>query len=444
MQSRGLRKQVSELDLSIANASYLITSNSAGEIHQDVSIGIKDGAIVEISNSPLTASHTYDARGKLVAPGLINAHTHLAMTLFRGWAEGVDLQGFLELVWAAEGAIMDAPTAELGTKLGAYEALLGGTTTALDMYLFPEAAHRGAVAAGLRHLGGPIFFDFPGLDGLEWEERLALARRWPAILAEIGGPEVPGYLMPHATYTCSPEHLTEIASIATELDYYIHIHASENLRENQDVATQYHRTPTEILADSKIIDRNVVLGHGVHLSDSDLKLLSGRGAVAHCPGSNLKLASGIADIRKYQGTGVGVALGTDGCSSSNDLDMWVVMRLAAYLIAQTRSPREVSAEQVFRMATIDGARALGIDHLVGSVEVGKRADLIALDLDAPHLIPMYDPFAQLVFAAGRSDVSDVWVDGEQVIAARKSTRLDYQELRSAVLAKTEGLKERLK
>ncbi|MEY3711067.1 MAG: hypothetical protein RLZZ99_888, partial [Actinomycetota bacterium] len=129
---------MSELDLSIANASYLITSNSTGEIHQDVSIGIKDGAIVEISNSPLTATHTYDARGKLVAPGLINAHTHLAMTLFRGWAEGVDLQGFLELVWAAEGAIMDAPTAELGTKLGAYEALLSGTTTALDMYLFPD------------------------------------------------------------------------------------------------------------------------------------------------------------------------------------------------------------------------------------------------------------------------------------------------------------------
>ena len=435
---------MSELDLSISNASLIVTSDGAGTIHRNYSIGIKDGVIVEISSSPLTAKSNYDASGKLITPGLINAHTHLAMTLFRGWAEGVDLQGFLELVWAAEGAIMDGPTAELGTTLGAYESLLGGTTTALDMYLFPDSAHRGAVKAGLRHLSGPIFFDFPGLDGLEWSQRMAKAREWPNVLAEIGGPEVPGYLMPHATYTCSPEHLSEIANLATELNYSIHIHASENERENKDVQIQYNRTPTKILSDAKILERNVVLGHGVHLSDADLQLLRGNSAVAHCPGSNLKLASGIADIRKYQSAGVGVALGTDGCSSSNDLDMWVVMRLAAYLIAQTRGPKEVSAEQIFRMATIDGAKSLGIDQLVGSIEVGKRADLIALDLQAPHLIPMYDPFAQLVFAAGRSDVTDVWVDGEQVIAARSATRFDYQNLRAEVLAKTAGLKERLK
>ena len=435
---------MSELDLSISNASLIVTSDGAGTIHRNYSIGIKDGVIVEISSSPLTAKSNYDASGKLITPGLINAHTHLAMTLFRGWAEGVDLQGFLELVWAAEGAIMDGPTAELGTTLGAYESLLGGTTTALDMYLFPDSAHRGAVKAGLRHLSGPIFFDFPGLDGLEWSQRMAKAREWPSVLSEIGGPEVPGYLMPHATYTCSPEHLSEIANLATELNYSIHIHASENERENKDVQIQYNRTPTKILSDAKILERNVVLGHGVHLSDADLQLLRGNSAVAHCPGSNLKLASGIADIRKYQSAGVGVALGTDGCSSSNDLDMWVVMRLAAYLIAQTRGPKEVSAEQIFRMATIDGAKSLGIDQLVGSIEVGKRADLIALDLQAPHLIPMYDPFAQLVFAAGRSDVTDVWVDGEQVIAARSATRFDYQNLRAEVLAKTAGLKERLK
>lgn len=435
---------MSELDLSISNASLIVTSDGAGTIHRNCSIGIKDGVVVDISSSPITAKSNYDASGKLITPGLINAHTHLAMTLFRGWAEGVDLQGFLELVWAAEGAIMDGPTAELGTTLGAYESLLGGTTTALDMYLFPDSAHRGAVKAGLRHLSGPIFFDFPGLDGLEWSQRMAKAREWPNVLAEIGGPEVPGYLMPHATYTCTPEHLSEIANLATELNYSIHIHASENERENKDVQIQYNRTPTKILSDAKILERNVVLGHGVHLSDADLQLLRGNSAVAHCPGSNLKLASGIADIRKYQSAGVGVALGTDGCSSSNDLDMWVVMRLAAYLIAQTRGPKEVSAEQIFRMATIDGAKSLGIDHLVGSIEVGKRADLIALDLQAPHLIPMYDPFAQLVFAAGRSDVTDVWVDGEQVIAARSATRFDYQNLRAEVLAKTDGLKERLK
>ena len=176
------------------------------------------GEIVEISKSPVQARTIFDASKKLISPGLVNTHTHLAMSLLRGYAEGVDLQGFLERVWAAEGAIMDGPTAELGTKLGALEALLGGTTTTLDMYLFPEDTHRGAVATGLRHVAGPIFFDFPGLDGMEWPARIDFARSWPEILRKIGGAKVPVYLMPHATYTCSPEHLTEIAELAEEID----------------------------------------------------------------------------------------------------------------------------------------------------------------------------------------------------------------------------------
>ena len=157
-----------ELDLAINNARYLVTCNSSGEVFENYSIGIRAGEIVEISKSQLNGAINYDASGKLISPGLVNTHTHLAMTLLRGYAEGVDLQGFLERVWAAEGAIMDGSTAELGTKLGALEALLSGTTTTLDMYLFPEDTHRGAVAAGLRHVAGPIFFDFPGLDGMEW------------------------------------------------------------------------------------------------------------------------------------------------------------------------------------------------------------------------------------------------------------------------------------
>lgn len=435
---------MSDFDLVISGAEIVVTSNSTDEILRGANIGIKAGVISEISESKLHGKQDFDARGLLIAPGLINSHTHLAMSLLRGWAEGVNLQRFLEKVWAAEGAIMDPPTAELGTRLGALEALLGGTTTALDMYLFPEATHRGAVDIGLRHIAGPIFFDFAGLDGLEWDDRIAFARKWPEILAELGGPEVPGYLMPHATYTCSPAHLRELAELAGELGYSIHIHASENERENKDVAIQYQRTPTELLSESRLLGRRVVYGHGVHLSDSDIeKVSSAAGAVAHCPGSNLKLASGIADISKYQSAGITVALGTDGCSSSNDLDMWVVMRLAALLVAQTKGPERASARSIFRMATIDGARALGIDSLVGSIEVGKRADLIALDLAKPHLIPMHDTYAQLVFAAGRSDVSDVWVDGKPVISSGRSTRIDFSELKRAVTARVGELQARL-
>lgn len=421
-----------ELDLAINNARYLVTCNSSGEVLENYSIGIRAGEIVEISKSQLNGAINYDASGKLIAPGLVNTHTHLAMTLLRGYAEGVDLQGFLERVWAAEGAIMDGSTAELGTKLGALEALLSGTTTTLDMYLFPEDTHRGAVSAGLRHVAGPIFFDFPGLDGMEWPARIEFAKSWPDKLGKIGGPKVPIYLMPHATYTCSPDHLTEIAALANEINANIHIHISENNRENEDVATRYSRTPTDILKDSGLLNRRCVYGHGVHLSDSDLAKMSGNAAVAHCPGSNLKLASGIADITKYLKHGITVALGTDGCSSSNDLDMWPVMRLAGYLIAQNSGPQNLDAERIFRMATIEGARALGMADSIGSLEVGKRADIIAVELNSPHLIPIHNLFAQLVFAAGRSDVSDVFVDGEQVVEDYRSTKLDFSQLQKDV------------
>ena len=428
-------------DLVIENASFLVTCNSTNDVLQNYSIGITGCEISAIApQGELVGKKSYDASSKLITPGLINTHTHLAMTLLRGWAEGVDLQGFLERVWAAEGAIMDGPTAQLGTELGALESLLGGTTTALDMYLFPDAAHRGAVRAGLRHVSGPIFFDFPGLDGMEWGDRISFARHWPKTLKEIGGPQVPTYLMPHATYTCSPEHLQEIADIAAEIGANIHIHASENRKENDDVAQRYAKTPTEILHESGILGQHTIYGHGVHLTERDLSILAAKkSAVAHCPGSNLKLASGIADSFHYRRTGVGVALGTDGCSSSNDLDMWVVMRLAALLISQTQGPEKLVASDIFRMATIDGAHALGMQESVGSLEVGKCADLIAIDLNAPHLIPLHNLFAQLIFAVGRSDVSDVWVDGEAVIANRRSTRLDFSELASRVAQRVSAL-----
>lgn len=431
--------QIDMFDLAINGAELIVTSDTENKVCSNSSLGILNGEIIEISSTPLLAKEVFDATGKLIAPGLVNTHTHLAMTLFRGWAEGVELQGFLERVWAAESAIMNPKTAELGTTLGALEALLGGTTTTLDMYLFPDAAHLGAVRAGLRHVSGPIFFDFAGLDGMEWADRITFAKSWNKKLADIGGPKIPIYLMPHSTYTCSPEHLAEIADLAQQLGASIHIHASENAKENADVARRYGKTPTEILKDSGVLNQHTVFGHGVHLSDSDLALLTNQG-VAHCPGSNLKLASGITDVIKYRENQVKVGLGTDGCSSSNDLDMWSVMRLAGYLIAQTRGPEKSDAATIFRMATIDGAAAIGMADQIGSIEIGKRADLIALDLNSPHLIPLHNVFAQLIYAAGRSDVTDVWVDGRAVIRDRKSTLVDYSELQKNVVNRLVALK----
>ena len=428
------------LDLLIKNARYAVTSNTKNEILEGVSIGIKDGKIAYIGTEAPDAKTIFDATDKLISPGLINSHTHLGMSLLRGWAEGVNLQGFLERVWAAEGAIMDEATCELGTELGALEALLSGTTTTMDMYLNPVATHRGAVRVGLRHIAGPIFFDFPGLDGLQWSQRIERAHQWPAELAKIGGPFIPTYLMPHSTYTDSPENLTEVAAIAKELGARIHLHVSETEAENADVQSRYSKSPTEVCRDTGILDVPTIFGHGVHLSEADMKIAASKGAsVGHCPGSNLKLGSGLARFNDMRKAGITVGLGTDSCSSSNDLDMFSVMRMAAHVVALRQSPADVDLTSIVRAATIEAAKAVGLGDRVGSIEIGKEADLIALDLHAAHLTPVHDVNALLVFAAGRGDVTDVWVAGDQVVAKRQSTKIDLTDLIKRVNLRVKAL-----
>lgn len=425
--------------LVIDGAAYVVTVDDTDTVLRDTTVVVEDGTITEVrpaADGPVDGDEVLDARGRLLLPGLVNLHTHLPMTLLRGLAEDVDLQGFLTRVWAAEGAVMDPPTVELGATLGALESLLGGCTTQLDMYFHHEAAHRGAVAAGSRHVIGPVFMDGPGPDGLAWEERIALMRAWPAAMAALGGPAVPVSAMPHATYTCSPENLAEVLATLRDVrdagPALLTTHVSENAAENDDVAARYGATPTEVLAGAGWLDGDLplVVGHGVHLSAGDRERLAAAGAaVAHCAGSNQKLASGALPWEAVRESGVRLGIGTDGCSSSNDLDMWQAMRQAALLARLTSGrPDVASAHAVLRAATVDGARALGLGDVVGSVEVGKRADLVLLDLEKPHLTPVHDVHALLVFAAGRADVTDVLVDGEVVVRDGRSTRVDTPAL----------------
>ena len=428
----------------IKNARYLYTVDEEDSIVENATVVIRDGSIESINpvTLPSDIREIYDGEDRLIMPGLINTHSHLAMVLLRGWAESVNLDGFLERVWAAEGAIMDSETCALGTELGAAEAIQGGTTTVLDMYLNPEATHEAAVKVGLRHVTGPIFFDFPGLDGLEWDQRIANGKAWPTVLKGIGGPQVPIYFMPHSTYTDSPEHLSEVAQLAKDLGARINLHVSETLNENTVVNERYKKSPTQVCEDTGILDVPTVFGHGIHLSSDDISILrSHGGAIAHCPGSNLKLGSGIADYAHYINNDLTVGLGTDGCSSSNDLDMWSVMRIAAHMVALKHSPADVDPRKIVRAATIDGARAIGIEDLVGSIAVVKRADLIAIDLTALHLTPNHNLAALLVFAAGRSDVIDAWVDGDRVLSSRNVTHIDATDLRSRVLDRIRALDE---
>ncbi|MBM3685882.1 MAG: amidohydrolase [Actinobacteria bacterium] len=421
------------VDLVIRDARYVIMTDDAGGVQQHVSVAIDDGRIVSVGEAAPEATTVLDGRGLLVMPGLVNLHTHLAMTLLRGIAEEVDLQGFLERVWAEEARIMDAHGVYAGTRLGALEAVLGGTTTALDMYFHPADAHRAAVEVGLRHVTGPVFFSFPGPDHLEWEERMALARAWPGTVESLGGPYVPPALMPHAAFTVGLEHLAEIADLAREQGALVHTHASENDRENDDTVKATGMRPVPALEATGVLALSPVLGHGVRLDNHDRDRVAATGtSVAHCPGSNLKLASGAADIVAYRDQGIRVGIGTDGCSSSNDLDMFAAMRLAANLARLVREdPAALSARDVVRAATIEGARALGLGDRIGTVEVGKEADLVALDLRAPHLVPVHDPYTSVVFSAGRSDVRHVLVAGRPVVVDREPVHVDRVEVMTA-------------
>jgi 5-methylthioadenosine/S-adenosylhomocysteine deaminase len=429
------------VDTVITGARYVLACDDSRTLHENAGIAIRDGLIVSIGDlNGISAQATIDARECIVLPGLINLHTHLPMTLLRGVAENVDLQGFLERVWAEEARIMGPEGTYVGARLGALEALLGGTTTALDMYFHPEAAHRGAVEVGIRHVIGPVYFDFPGPDGLGWEQRLELTELWPSILEEIGGPYVPPFLMPHSPLIVNPEHLRDLNAIAQRMEARIHTHNSENDKENYATIATHGARPTALLRESGLLDERTVLAHCVRLNDDDRSAIAAAGSsVAHNPGSNLKLASGAMDLVGYRDQGIRVGLGTDGCSSSNDLDMFAVLRLAANLARLVRhDPAAISAEDVVRAATIDGAAAIGMSDRIGSIEVGKEADLIVVDTSVPHLTPLHDPYTALVFAAGRSDVRDVFVAGEQVIADRTATRVDGTEVMASARAHVKG------
>ncbi|MGI9197987.1 MAG: amidohydrolase family protein [Candidatus Nanopelagicales bacterium] len=423
------------VDLLIRRARFALMCDEHGGIRTDVSIAIDGGLIVSVGADEPDADIVIDGRDLLVMPGLVNLHTHLPMTLLRGVAEDVDLQGFLERVWAEEARLMDPQGVYVGARLGALEALMSGTTTALDMYFHPQEAHRAAVELGLRHVTGPVFFSFPGPDGLSWDERMVLARSWPDIVSGIGGPFVPPSLMPHAAFTVGVDHLREIAELAAAQGALVHTHASENDQENADTVAATGMRPVPALDAAGILALGPVLGHGVRLDESDRQRLADTGtAVAHCPGSNLKLASGAADIVGYREQGIRVGLGTDGCSSSNDLDMFAAMRLAANLARLSHGdPAILSARDVVGIATLEGARALGLGDRIGTLEPGKEADIIALDLRAPHLVPVRDPYTTVVFSAGRSDVRHVFVAGEPVVLDREAVKADADAIMQAAV-----------
>lgn len=414
----------STVDLVVC-ARHVITVDGADRVIRDGAVAIRDGRIVAVGTAIEVLAHhsplrQINAPFGILLPGFVNTHAHLAMTLFRGAADDLSLEAFLNRLIPLESKSLTPDRVAAGTKLGALEAVLAGTTTVLDMYFYPEDARRAAEDVGIRLLTGPVFIDTEGPDGMGFDDRLLFAT---ALLdsrsAESADDDI-AVLAPHSLYALDPARVRAVAELGAEYGAVVQIHAAETATEVATVSKRHGQRPVRLLADLGVLDLvRTVIAHGVHLDDNEISLLADHptATVAHCPGSNLKLASGIAPIARLRDAGVAVALGTDGPASSNDLDPWRIMRLAAIL-------HGLRATDALRTATLGGAAALGLDHATGSIELGKWADLVIVDGDQPHLTPLIDPVAGLVHAAGRADVSDVFVRGRHIVESGISTMID--------------------
>ena len=349
----------------------------------------------------------------VLIPGLVNAHTHAAMSLMRGLADDLPLMRWLqEHIWPAETRHISPRFVRDGTALACAEMLRGGITCFNDMYFFPEAALEAALEAGIRVALGLIVIDFPTAYASDPADYL---RKGLALRDREGEqPLVSFCLAPHAPYTVSDPTFRQIATLAAELDLPVHLHVHETEHEIERSLAEHGVRPLERLRRLGLVDSNLIAVHSVHLEEGEIELLGRHGcSVAHCPSSNLKLASGFAPVDAMLKQGINVALGTDGAASNNRLDLLTEMRTAALLAkAVARDAEAMPAHVALRTATLGGARALGLGARIGSIEAGKRADLVAVALRGPELAPCYDPVSHLVYAAGREHVTHVWVDGE--------------------------------
>jgi 5-methylthioadenosine/S-adenosylhomocysteine deaminase len=346
-------------------------------------------------------------------PGLVNTHTHAAMTLMRGLADDLPLMRWLEEhVWPAEKRHVSAEFVRDGTLLACAEMLRGGITCFNDMYFFPEAALEAALEAGLRSAHGIIVIEFPSAYAADAADYL---RKGLETRDRYGEEPLASFcLAPHAPYTVSDATFRQVATLAAELDLPIHVHVHETEHEVQASLAEHGVRPLERLRRLNVVSPNLIAVHSVHLTEDEIALLARHGAsVAHCPSSNLKLASGLAPIARVAAAGVNVALGTDGAASNNRLDMFQEMRTAALLAkAVAGDAQAMPAHAALRAATLGGAQALGLAERIGSIRPGKEADLTAVALRGPELAPCYDVISHLVYAAGREHVTHVWVAGE--------------------------------
>ncbi len=430
----------------IWTARWVITEDAQHRVIQNGAVAIVGdhiaavGTRVEI-DARFQAKQRLDRGDAILAPGLINTHTHAAMSLFRGIADDMRLQDWLEkFIFPAEAKNVSPDFVRWGTRLGCLEMLLGGTTTFTDMYYFEDVVAEAAKEAGMRGVLGETIIGFPVADNKTPAEALVFTEKY--LTRFRNDPLVVAAVAPHALYTNSDETLKASRALANQFDAPLLIHLEETKKEVDDTMAARHMTPAAVLDSLGVLSGRTVAAHCVWANDADIAILKRRNVgVAHCPSSNMKLASGAAPVVKMLAAGIHVGLGPDGpAGSNNDFNLFEEMDLAAKLQKViTMDPQALPASDALEMATMGGARALGMDQEIGSIEAGKRADLITVRIDRPNAVPMYDAISQMVYALKAEDVRDVMVNGRQVVRDARILTLDEK----SILAKAEEYRAKI-
>lgn len=433
----------------IIAGAIVLTMNDRGDVLNPGVVVVEGEKITEVSHRDRRSSdfteygdvEFIDATGCVVMPGLVNSHTHAPMTIFRGLADDLPLREWLEKhIFPAERKLTEE-WVFWGTMLACAEMIASGTTTFCDMYLFEHKVAEAVDRAGLRAVVGEVLYDFPSPHYGKLENGFTFTRRF---IEEWSKHErIKVSVDPHAVYTCSPELLIKSYSIAETYDVPFVIHLAETQDEVREISRRFGKTPVQHLADLGILTERVIADHCVWLSEEDRKLLAERNVkVVHNPESNLKLASGIAPVEDLLNRGVTVSLGTDGCASNNDLDMFSEMDTCAKLHKGVMmDPTVLPAETVLRLGTTNGARTLGLDRYVGQIEPGMFADLIIVDFNRPHLVPCYYPVSHIVYSARGSDVRDTMVHGRWLMRNRELLTIDLGEVRFNVTKIAERIRD---
>jgi 5-methylthioadenosine/S-adenosylhomocysteine deaminase len=422
----------------IYTARYVVTMDAQRHLINDGAIAIRGDRIAAVGTRAdiekrFEAAHRLDRPEALIMPGLINTHAHAAMSLFRGIADDLKLQDWLEkYIFPAEAKNVTPDFVLWGTRLACLEMMLSGTTTFVDMYYFEDRVAQAAKEAGMRGVLGETILRFKTPDAATPKDALRFTEKF--LQQYKGDPLIVPAVAPHAIYTNNDADLQAARQLANKYGAPLLIHLSETKKENDDAMRTRGMSPTRLLDKLGVLNGPTIAAHGVWLDDADMQILKSRGVgVAHCPSSNMKLASGVAPVVKLLGFGIPVGLGTDGpAGSNNDFDLMEEINLAADLQkVTTRDPTALPAEQAVSLATIVGAHVAGLDKEIGSLEAGKRADLITVRLDRPHTVPLYNVYSQLAYALKASDVQDVVVNGKPIVREGRSLTLDS----TAVLAK---------